>query len=228
VDEKERLAVSSLVIAAALFVPGFLLHTAPRFPGSLAGGLLGVAAALLFVLLLVYSLVKRIPWLRQRVALRTTLSFHVYAGAIGAVLGILHTGHTYRSPLGILLVAAMLTVVLSGIVGRYYVVRIGTDVRAQRQELGTLRARYDSVASGIAAGLQGAAVAAAAPRLSGVPVSALVAGIADLEDAIDHREALRRALTRWVVLHIIAALVLYPTLALHVWSGIYYGLRWLP
>ena len=227
-DEKQRLAVSSLVIAVALFVPGFLLHAAPRFPGSLAGGLLGIVAALLFVLLLIYSLVKHIPWLRQRIALRATLTFHVYAGAVGAVLGILHTGHAYRSPLGILLVVAMLTVVLSGAVGRYYLARIGTDIRAQRQELGTLRAGYDLLGSGITAGRQGAAIAPAGSSRLGVTVPALVAGIADLEDAVGQREALKCVLTRWVVLHIIAALVLYPMLALHIWSGIYYGLRWLP
>ncbi|MDN3563876.1 hypothetical protein ACFQY5_38325 [Paeniroseomonas aquatica] len=226
--EKERLSVSTLLIGVALFAPGFLLHVAPRFPGSLAGGLLGIAGALLFVLLLAYSLAKRIPWLKQRTSLRGVLSFHVYAGAVGAVLGILHTGHTYQSPLGIALVVAMLTVVLSGFVGRYYLAQIGTDIRDERQELGTLRTRYDAIASGIAAALQGGTVPAAKPALPGLPIPALVAGIADLEHAVGQREALKRALNRWVVLHIVAALVLYPLLALHIWSGIYYGLRWLP
>ncbi len=63
--------------------------------------------------------------------------------------------------------------------------------------------------------------------LPGVPIPALVAAIADLEYAIGRREALKRALARWIVLHVVAALVLYPVLVLHVWSGIYYGLRWL-
>lgn len=44
-----------------LLVPGFLLHEAPRFPGSL----LGIVSAKLFVLLLVYTLVKRSAWLRR-------------------------------------------------------------------------------------------------------------------------------------------------------------------
>ena len=227
-SDKERLSVSTLLIAVALFTPGFLLHAAPRFPGSLAGGLLGILGALLFVLLLAYSLVKRIPWLKQRTSLAAVLSFHVYAGAVGAVLGILHTGHTYQSPLGIALVVAMLTVVLSGFVGRYYVAQIGTDIRDQRQELGMLRTRYDAIASGIAAALQLGTVPTAVPPLLGLPIPALVAGIADLEHAVGRREALKRALGRWVVLHIIAALVLYPLLALHIWSGVYYGLRWLP
>ncbi|SDE27804.1 hypothetical protein [Belnapia rosea] len=214
---RERLAVSLLVAMVALFAPGFLLHAAPRFPGSLAGGILGIGGAVGMLLLLAYTLARRVPWLRRRAALGAMLSFHVYAGAVGAALGMLHTGHHYRSPLGIALVTVMLAVVLSGFVGRYYLVQLGTDVRDQRQELGALRARYDRFA----------ADSAAVAGLPDVSVRALVAGIADLEHAIERREALKRALSRWTVLHVAAAIALYPMLALHIWSGVYYGLRWL-
>lgn len=225
---RERFAVTLLLTTVALFVPGYLLHAAPRFPGSLAGSVLGIAGALLFVVLLAYSLVKHASGLKKRVRLGTVLSFHVYAGAIGAVLGILHTGHQYSSPLGITLVVAMLTVVLSGFVGRYYLVQIGTDVRDQRQRLGALRANYDQlVAEQTAAAPQSPAASRAAPQWLGGSVRGLVTDIADLEDAIARREVLKTALSGWTVLHVTAALVLYPLLALHVWSGIYYGLRWL-
>lgn len=214
---KEQLTVGLLLATVALFAPGFLLHAAPRFPGSLAGSLLGILGATAMVLLLVCSLAKRLTWLKDRVSLRAFLSFHVYAGAVGAVFGILHTGHKYQSPLGMALVTAMLILVLSGFVGRYYLARIGTDIRDQRQELGVRRIRYDMfVANGLAA------------AWPGVPMPALIAAIADLEDAIDRREALKAACSRWVILHIIAAIVFYPLLALHIWSGIYHGLRWLP
>ncbi len=83
VSETEKLTVGALVSALALIVPGFLLHVAPRFPGSLVGGLIGIAGAVMLVLLLVYSLVKRSAWMKQRVTkqapLRRVLSFHVYA-----------------------------------------------------------------------------------------------------------------------------------------------------
>ncbi len=217
--------VGTVLTMVALFVPGFLLHSAPRFPGSLAGGLLGIAGALLFVLLLAYTLTKRIPWLRRHTSPRGTLSFHVYAGAAGAAFGILHTGHKYQSPLGIALVVAMLIVVLSGFVGRYYLVELGAGIRDQQRELGVLRTRYDTIASATALQRGGDAVDAA--EQGTVPVSALVDGIAGLEHTIGEREMLKRVLTRWIILHIVAALVLYPMLALHVWSAIYYGLRWL-
>ena len=217
--------VGTVLTMVALFVPGFLLHSAPRFPGSLAGGLLGIAGALLFVLLLAYTLTKRIPWLRRHTSPRGTLSFHVYAGAAGAAFGILHTGHKYQSPLGIALVVAMLIVVLSGFVGRYYLVELGAGIRDQQRELGVLRTRYDTIASATALQRGGDAVDAA--EQGTVPVSALVDGIVGLEHTIGEREMLKRVLTRWIILHIVAALVLYPMLALHVWSAIYYGLRWL-
>ena len=216
-NARERLAVSLLVAMVTLFAPGFLLHAAPRFPGSLAGGILGISGAMGMLLLLTYTLARRVPWLRRRAALGAMLSFHVYAGAVGAALGILHTGHHYRSPLGIALVSVMLVVVLSGFVGRYYLAQVGADVRDQRQELGVLRTRYDRLAAG----------SAAVTGFPDVSVRALVAGIADLEHAIGRREALKRALSRWTVLHVASAIALYPLLALHVWSGIYYGLRWL-
>lgn len=213
--ERERLIVSALVTGVALFVPGLLLHSAPRFPGSLAGGLLGIAAALLFVLLLVYTAVKRIAWLKQWVPIRAMLSFHVYAGAVGAALGVLHTGHRYQTPLGVALVVAMLVVVLSGFVGRYYLLQIGTDLRVRQQELVTRRARFDAVRAG-----------QTDASLASIPVMPLIAGIADLEDAIGREAVLKAVLARWVVVHILASLVLYPLLALHVWSAVYYGLRW--
>jgi len=245
VSEAEKLTVGALMSVLVLVVPGFLLHEAPRFPGSLAGGLLGIAGAALFVLLLVYSVVKRSVWVRVGVtkyaSLRAILTFHVYAGVIGALLGILHSGHAYQSPLGIALVSAMLTVVLSGFVGRYYLAQTGADLREQQAMLGVLRAGFDRIAAdgASAAPHGGTAVAlsdlrAFAPLASGsgvgsaeVPLRRLVSAIADLEHTIGRREALNRTLSRWTVLHIAAALVMYPLLALHIWNGVYFGLRWL-
>src|SRR5262249_22680189 len=153
-SETEKLTVGALLTLLLLFVPGFVLHEAPRFPGSLAGSLLGIAGATLMVLLLIYPLVKHVAWLRQHipslVPLRAVLSFHVYAGIFGALLGILHTGHKFRSPLGIALVASMLVAVLSGFIGRYYIAHLRVDLRDQKAMLDTLRTEYDRVAAQLA------------------------------------------------------------------------------
>lgn len=214
----EKLAVGALFSALLLIAPGYVLHQAPRFPGSLPGSLLGFAAALLFVLLLAYTLVKRIPPLRRRVRPGAVLSFHVYAGVVGALLGILHSGHAYRSPLGVALVVAMLAVVGSGFVGRYYLLHVGAELKDQRAALEAMQARYAALAT--------------VPSAAGVPAGEgsarrLAAAIADLEWAIARRDALKRALSRWTVMHVAAALAMYALLALHAWSGFYYGLRWL-
>ncbi len=247
-SEAEKLTVGILMSVIVLFAPGFLLHEAPRFPNTVLGGLLGIAGAALFLLLLIYSLVKRSPHLRARVSklvsLRTALSFHVYAGVVGALLGLLHSGHTYRSPLGIALVATMLIVVLSGFVGRYYLAQVGADLREQQQELRVLRTRFDQIAAqGVSSADGGSAPSSPMTswllallrsrsgdgRAAAVPADLrpVVVGIADLEHAIGQREVLKKALSRWTVLHVAAALVLYALLALHIWNGFYFGLRWL-
>lgn len=224
--EGEKITVGGLLGVLALTVPAFLFHTAPRFAGSLTGGLFGIAAALLFVLLLIYSAVKRLPWVKERTknyfSVGAVLTFHVYAGAIGALLAITHTGHKFQSPLGITLTVAMLTVVASGFIGRYYLATIGAELRDDQKQLGILRTRYDSIVQAAANPKEQAAA-----DLKGVPLEHLLGAMSDLEFAITGRETLKRTLRRWVLLHIGASVLMYGLLALHIWSGIYYGLRWL-
>lgn len=224
--ETEKVTVGALLGALALLVPAFLFHTAPRFAGSLTGSMFGIAAATLFMLLLSYTAMKRQPWVKERakalVSIGGLLSFHVYAGTVGALLGIIHSGHKFESPLGITLVVAMLVVVSSGFVGRYYLAQLGQDVRSQQKELKILRDRYDGLAAA-AVGLRTQQVV----DPSGLPLDRLLGAISDLEVAITTRETIKRALNRWVVLHVAAAIVMYALLALHIWSGFYYGLRWL-
>jgi hypothetical protein len=222
VSETEKLTVGALVSVLALIVPGFLLHVAPRFPGSQAGGLIGITGAVLLIALLAYTAVKRSVWIKRQVAkrvpLRAILSFHVYAGVIGALLGIVHSGHKFDSPLGVGLVSTMLVVVLSGFIGRYYLLQVSADLREQQSGLALLRTRYDAIAAALAGGPAGAV---------GMSIDPLLGAIADLEHAITARGAMKRALSRWSVLHIGAAIVMYSLLALHIWNGVYYGLRWL-
>ncbi|MBY0337922.1 MAG: hypothetical protein K2X11_15000, partial [Acetobacteraceae bacterium] len=138
----ERAAVGGLLTAALLLAPGFLLHEAPRFAGSLPGGLLGIAAALLFALLLVHSAARRSARAR-RAGLRpsATLAFHAYAGAAGAVLAVLHAGHSYRSALGVALAVSVAAAVATGFVGRHYLAQVGRELAEQRAERDALRSR---------------------------------------------------------------------------------------
>ncbi|KKC24164.1 iron reductase [Sphingomonas sp. SRS2] len=224
--ETEKVTVGALVSALALLVLAFLIHSAPRFPGSLTGGIFGIAATLLFLFLLAYTAVKRLPWAKERtktfVSLGGLLSFHVYAGAIGALVGVIHSGHKFQSPLGIALVMAMLTVVITGFIGRYYLVQVGQELRVQQSELKILRDRYDALAA-VSANLRGQSIVDA----TGLSLDTLIGAISDLEFAIRARDVIKATLARWVILHVAAAIIMYGLLALHIWSSVYFGLRWL-
>lgn len=226
--ETEKVTIGGLIGALALLVPAFVIHTAPRFPGSLTGSVIGIVAAALFLLLLLYTAVKHTPRLKQRltgrVSLSALMSFHAYAGSIGAVLGIVHSGHKFESPLGVALVVTMLIVVFTGFIGRYYLSQVGQELRLQQHELKLLRDRFDTFA--LTAAAQATGLAASGP--GGLPLDQLVGAISDLEFAIMAREAIKRTLARWLVVHIGAAIAMYGLLVVHVWSSVYFGLRWLP
>jgi len=61
----------------------------------------------------------------------------------------------------------------------------------------------------------------------GVPLLQLVDGISDVEAAIGSRETVKKIFMQWIGLHVLAAIVMYALLGLHVAAEVYYGLRWL-
>jgi hypothetical protein len=224
-SDRERLAVLALGTLLVLLAPGYLVHVSPRFPGSLTGSLFGIAAAFLMVALLAYPAIKHVSWLRERVTRRVSLgrllSLHIYAGLLAALLAIVHSGHKYQSVLGMMLMVDVMIVIATGFIGRFYVGAIGADIRQQQMLLGTLRASYDRMA------LRLAGRANAGKSRQNVPMLDLVDAIADLEYGITGGDAMRRIASRWTVVHVTASVALYGLLALHVLSGVYYGLRWL-
>jgi hypothetical protein len=230
----ERFIVGGLLMILLFLVPAFVLHSAPRFAGTLSAFALGTAAATLMVSLLIYPVAKYATapgsLVRRFIPLRSLLAFHVYAGVIGAFLGILHTGHHYQSPLGIALVISMLVVVVTGFVGRYYLPDTISELRDQQSRLAALRSAYDRTAIALAARhtSENAGSSAASSAFADVSALRLVDGIADLEYAVGSQEAVKRIFTPWIVLHIVAAIAMYFLLTLHVATEIYFGLRWLP
>ena len=233
-NRTERLTVEVVLTFLLFLVPAFVLHTSPRFAGSLAGFVLGVAAATLMVSLLIYPLAKYSAplklWITRLASMRALLVFHVYAGVFGAFLAILHTGHKYQSPLGIALVITMLVLVATGAVGRYYLPETSTELREEQARLATLRAAYDRTAAAFAERNAVDNVTAQginAPALRAVSIRQLVEGIADLEHNIGHQLAIKKTFMRWKVAHVISAILLYLLLTFHIAGEIYYGLRWL-
>lgn len=230
-SETERLTVGAVLTILLFWVPAFVFHTSPRFAGSMAGFVLGIAATTLMLSLLIYPLAKYSTRLGQRitrlVSMRALLAFHVYAGVFGAFLAILHTGHKYQSPLGITLVISMLVVVVTGFVGRYYLPQTSTELREAQSRLATLRSAYDRTVVALAGRqAEDGAAPVSASALQGVPILQLIDGIADLEYAIGSREAVKRIFMPWIVAHVVATILMYLLLTLHIAGEIYYGLRW--
>lgn len=250
--ERERTIIGALFLLQLILWLGFLVHRSPRFPGSFAGGVLAVSGALLVIVPLVfYSAVKRIEFFKRivigRFSLSTLLSWHVYTSVAGAILAILHTGHRFESNLGIWLTAMMLLTVLVGFIGRYFLRYEMLELREKQDLLFHLATEYNQIVGDIA-GQPDTEIAYAASHgsvrhalnsflgtdffIAGTNkeqarrVVRLAESIADLEYAIKTHELLKRRTKHWLWAHIATSAAFYLLLALHVWSGIYYGLRW--
>ncbi len=243
--ERERIVVTGVFGVLVFAWLGFLVHRSPRFAGSGVGAVFGISGAVLMLVPLAYSLVKRIPYLltriTPRVSLRSWMTVHVYAGILGPLLGIIHTGHKFDSWLGITLTAVMLLVVVSGFVGRYLLSFVSQDIRDKLLLLQTARGDLDSAWGAfqnapqetrrlpkipfLAAGLASIGIDYQIGGPAG-EVMLLAESVADLEYAVRTHELFNRWCSRWLKLHLVLSVILYVLLGLHVWAGIHFGLRW--
>ncbi len=256
--ERERVLATGLTILMLIVWLGFLVHRSPRFAGSLWGGVLGVSGGLLMLVPLAYLIVKRIKrlkkWLTRHVSMRTLLAWHVYAGIIGPILVMLHTGHKFESPVGIVLTAMTLVVVISGFVGLYVMKQFSTEIREKKAMLLGLQKSYEQAAAELANDPRQArqmqplkgwagriamslfvpefatetASASSATVTSASGVLRLSESIADLEYAIKMHETFKKWFGKWLKFHIIISCILYVFMVLHVWAAIHFGLRWFP
>ena len=224
---------------------GFLLHRAPRFAGSGIGGAFGIAAAALMLLPIAYPIAKRIPFLHTRitkhVSMQSLLALHVYAGVLGPVFAIIHTGHKFDSQLGIALTAVMLLVVLSGFALRYLLTYVTQEIKDKLVLLQTARGDLDSAwgvlenspaetravpkARVLTAGLASIGIELPVGGPAGDVIRTAEA-VADLEYSVRTHGVLKRWFGLSLKIHIILSVVLYVLLALHIWAGIHFGLRW--
>lgn len=92
-------------------------------PGGTRGHGLGVVGASLLVLMLVYSVRKRVRALSRLGPLRAWLHFHIFCGIVGTLLVVLHSSFKVRG-LVALSFWSMIVVAVSGVVGRYLYLQI--------------------------------------------------------------------------------------------------------
>ena len=243
--EREGIIAAGVISVLMFAWLGFLVHASPSFAGSGMGAVFGIAGAVLMLLPLAYPIVKRIAFLNARIAphvsMHSILTLHVYAGILGPLLAIIHTGHKFDSWLGITLTAVMLLVVVSGFAVRYLLTHCAHEITDKLILLQTARGDLDSAWGVLAkspaemrtlpkAPVLAAGLASLGLELtSGSPardVTRIAESVADLEYAVRTHELFKRWFGRALKLHIVLSVILYVLLALHVWSGIYFGLRW--
>lgn len=244
--ERERVVVTGILGVLLLAWLGFLVHRSPRFPGSGIGAAFGIAGAVLMLVPLTYPLVKRIPSLKARISphasTQSILALHVYAGILGPLLAIIHTGHRFDSLLGASLTGVMLLVVVSGFVVRYLMSYVSQEIKDKLALLQTARGDLDS-AWGVLEntplemrGLSKVPVLEASLASVGLEIESggparqvirIAESVADLEYAIRMDEFFKRWFGRSLKLHIVLSVIFYVLLALHIGSEIYFGLRWL-
>lgn len=210
---REHLLVGAVVLLILLLWAGYGVHRSPRFPGSLEGSILGILAALLMLVPLGYTLLRRLPRVLPAPArgrwLPRVLAWHVYATLAATALAILHSGHRFESALGIALMSAMLVAVASGFLGRHFLRFVSDEMRVQQAMLAGLQDEFDTLAS------------------SGIAAPELGAAIADVEYAIAAEQAIKRQLSIWLAVHIASSAAFYGLLVLHVAANLQFGLRWL-
>ena len=104
-NAQERHLVTGLLVLMLLLWAGFVWHRDPAFPGSFTGSMLGIAAAAFMFVPFVYLVIKRIKplkkWVTRRLSMPKLLLWHIYAGIIGPILGLLHSAHRFDSMVGI-------------------------------------------------------------------------------------------------------------------------------
>jgi len=197
----------------------------------------------MLVPLAAYMVVKRVRIIKRRVtgwmSMRTLLTVHIYTALIGSILVLLHTGHKFDSPLGMALTVLVLLVVLSGFIGRYLMSHISQGLREKQQMLRGLQLGFEQMSQDFAhQNVDHASIRSVPDRpwnwLSGwsqtedsvSTVSTVTGGIADLEYSIAVHGWMKNWFQKWLRFHKVISGVLCFLLALHVWSGVYYGLRW--
>ncbi len=250
--EREKIVVTGLVMLMLLAWLGFPLHHAHRFAGSFWGGIFGVTGAVLMLVPLAYLIVKRNKSLKQSVtkyvSMRTLLAWHIYAGVLGPILVIIHSGHKYESVVGIALTAMTLLVVISGFIGRYLMSGFAKEIREKKAMLTELQSNYDEAV--IAVGSSPATAKSLRPfsglfsrlmagfflpepstepavsKTDSITLVRLAESIADVEYAIRTHEDFKAWFGKWLKFHIAISFILYALMFVHVYYAVYFGLRW--
>ncbi len=130
----------SFVILIALFVEAYSYYSTPYAerprhedyrvfkPAGSRGLTYGIVGSAMMLLMLVYSLQKRLNFFGKNRTLRPFLAFHIYMGVIGPLFIVLHTSFKVQ---GLVAISfwSMVAVALSGYFGRYLYRQIPRNIQ---------------------------------------------------------------------------------------------------
>ena len=248
---QERQIVTALVFLMFLLWAGFWWHRDPLFPGSFAGGVLGITAAIFMFEPLIYLIIKRIKplknWVVKRVSMPTLLLLHIYTGILGPILAVIHSAHRFESIVGILLVLLMFVVVISGFIGRHILSLISTGLREKKshsdeliKHLGQAKLDFQASVCNKRISAIGRSHSTLLPAISMEnfrqsysdrsaerKVLTLIDAISDVAYSIKIHDTAKLWFKRWIKIHMVFSLTLYALLIFHISAEIYFGLRWL-
>ena len=120
--------------------------------GSRTGYNLGLAGAVMMLLLFLYPLRKHVRWLNAAGPLREWLNLHMLLGICGPLLILFHSRFSIDSTNAGIAVASMLIVAGSGIIGRFIYTRIHHVLRGSKLEAQELRSHLASTLDRIEGG----------------------------------------------------------------------------
>lgn len=130
----------ALIIIAMVTLYGWYAMTRPGYSsGSTTGYNLGLAGAIMMLLLFLYPLRKHVSWLGALGRLRRWLSIHMLLGICGPVLIVFHSRFELESINATIAMVSMLIVSSSGIAGRFFYTRIHDALRGRRLAAKELR-----------------------------------------------------------------------------------------
>lgn len=107
---------------------------------GLGFGLLGTG---FMVLNLTYLFRKRLARVAALGSLRSWMAFHVFTGLVGPLLILLHSSLLLRSALGALSFCAMLVVVATGLVGRFFYALFPRSIEGREMRLSEIRSALE-------------------------------------------------------------------------------------
>jgi hypothetical protein len=109
--------------------------------GSNAGYYLGLTDASMMLTLLLYSLRKRLAWLRRLGAMRHWFRLHMTLGILGPTLILLHARYHLGSVNAAVAFYSMLVVAGSGVVGRFIYVKIHHGLYGRQANVREMQSR---------------------------------------------------------------------------------------